>query len=39
MKAQFEIKERFDMIIEHLEKRGSDIDKLTIKEMKNNFIK
>ncbi len=26
-------KERFDMIIEHLEKRGSEIDKLTVKDM------
>ena len=26
-------KERFDMIIEHLEQRGSDIDKLTVKNM------
>lgn len=28
-------KERFEMILKHLEKRGSEIDKLTIKEMKN----
>jgi len=28
-------KERFDMIIEHLNVRGSEIDKLTIQEMKN----
>ncbi|HHH54287.1 MAG TPA: pyridoxamine 5'-phosphate oxidase family protein [Bacteroidetes bacterium] len=30
-------KNRFDMIIEHLEKRGSDIDKLTIKSMKESL--
>jgi nitroimidazol reductase NimA-like FMN-containing flavoprotein (pyridoxamine 5'-phosphate oxidase superfamily) len=31
-------KERFNMIIEHLEQRGSDIDKLTVKDMLNNKI-
>lgn len=30
-------KERFDMILEHLEERGSDIDMLTIKLMKENY--
>jgi uncharacterized protein len=29
-------KERFNMIIEHLEKRGYDLDMLTIKEMKEH---
>jgi uncharacterized protein len=28
-------KERFDMVLTHLEKRGNDIDKLTIKQMRD----
>ena len=29
-------KERFDMIVDHLEQRGSDIDKLTVRDMLEN---
>jgi len=31
-------KERFDMIIEYLEQRGSEIDKLTVRDMLNNKV-